>query len=436
MKMSFIYGSLQNVFLSNPKVFQSFYYAFRQLEFNLDYKNIIAYRSNIDGKKAVIHVNTDYINKKFKHTYYVEVTYSKLNVTDIPVKSFFNYMYNLVLCLGDIVKKKFKQDMFFLGTIVYGGNGYAVCASDLEVNWSSLVKDLEETMKANNERRFLVAGEYLNDNMNYYSNILLPKEITNVSGIFPSPFIVLLKKDKVGIYFNLQRNCTYFLTKEIYKFVPGIDYNNYEYYILFENNLYPYMRCLDIMKKKGKYADSHLIIEMNDENIKLINQYQQKAKRKIIKYSKLVNFKDNVEFNEIVESGTWLTQKFLNKDSKVLTHVDKKYADIMFKNTFYVKVEYSKIHTDEMPNQDFFNSLEKIQDKISNLLKEKYGNEIAYLGTATYGGSSYIAYASNLEIDWINLIKSNLEANFTPVQYLNDNMRYYNEIMYPTNIRK
>lgn len=175
---------------------------------------------------------------------------------------------------------------------------------------------------------------------------------------------------------------------------------------------------------------------MNDENIKLINQYQQKAKRKIIKYSKLVNFKDNVEFNEIVESGTWLTKKFVNKDSKVLTHVDKKYADIMFKNTFYVKVEYSKIHTDEMPNQDFFNSLEKIQDKISNLLKEKYGNDIAYLGTATYGGSSYIAYASNLEIDWINLIKSNLEANFTPVQYLNDNMRYYNEIMYPTNIRK
>ena len=70
-----------------------------------------------------------------------------------------------------------------------------------------------------------------------------------------------------------------------------------------------------------------------------------------------------------------------------------------------------------------------------NSVSETFEGNIVFLGTAIFGGSSYITFASNLDIRWEDYIKSTIDKDLIVGMYPNDNMGYYNQILYPEFIR-
>ena len=61
---------------------------------------------------------------------------------------------------------------------------------------------------------------------------------------------------------------------------------------------------------------------------------------------------------------------------------------------------------------------------------------MVHLGCATFGGSSYIVYASNYDIKWLEMLTELLGESVEGGAYLNDGMGYYNQVLYPDYLRK
>ena len=139
---------------------------------------------------------------------------------------------------------------------------------------------------------------------------------------------------------------------------------------------------------------------------------------------------------KIKEDKTWKFYEDVIEDKKMLVRVDTKYASENYKNTFYIQVKYSEIETTELPDKDFLNKVTALEDKVIESISKTFGNNIVFLGTATFGGSSYITFASNYDVMWQEYIKAMVDENLLTGIYPNDNMGYYNQVLYPDYMRK
>ena len=88
-----------------------------------------------------------------------------------------------------------------------------------------------------------------------------------------------------------------------------------------------------------------------------------------------------------------------------------------------------------MPNKEFLRSLENLEEKTIESINKTFEGNVAFLGTATFGGSSYIIFVSDFDIMWNNYIKETIDENLITGIYPNDNMGYYNQVLYPEYIR-
>ena len=69
------------------------------------------------------------------------------------------------------------------------------------------------------------------------------------------------------------------------------------------------------------------------------------------------------------------------------------------------------------------------------MVKNTFEDNVVFLGTATFGGSSYITFASNLDIKWNDYIKETIDTDLITGIYPNDNMGYYKHVLYPDFLR-
>ncbi|MCI8348289.1 MAG: DUF695 domain-containing protein [Firmicutes bacterium] len=132
---------------------------------------------------------------------------------------------------------------------------------------------------------------------------------------------------------------------------------------------------------------------------------------------------------------TWKVYQDVLGDKKLSVRVDTKYKGKNYKNTFYIQLKYSEQETVELPDKEFLNKLTNLEEKAMNSVSETFEGNIVFLGTAIFGGSSYITFASNLDIRWEDYIKSTIDKDLIVGMYPNDNMGYYNQILYPEFIR-
>lgn len=136
------------------------------------------------------------------------------------------------------------------------------------------------------------------------------------------------------------------------------------------------------------------------------------------------------------EKQTWKVYQDMLGDKKISVRVDTKFVDKNYKNTFYIQVKYSDKEITELPNKEFLEELSILEEKVLESVTKTFEDNIVFLGTATFGGSSYITFASDLDVMWKDYIKSTIDKNLLVGVYPNDNMGYYNHVLYPDFIRK
>lgn len=134
------------------------------------------------------------------------------------------------------------------------------------------------------------------------------------------------------------------------------------------------------------------------------------------------------------KKNTW--KYYMDKlgGNKLSVRVDTQYINKQYLNTYYVKVDYDIHNTNELPDKKFLKKLQLIEDKCLVLIKSIFEGNVAFLGVATFGGSSYITFASDYNIKWEELIDENF-SGVSSGKYLEDNMGYYNKVLYPEYIR-
>lgn len=136
------------------------------------------------------------------------------------------------------------------------------------------------------------------------------------------------------------------------------------------------------------------------------------------------------------EKQTWKVYQDMLGDKKISVRVDTKFIDKNYKNTFYIQVKYSDKEITELPNKEFLEELSILEEKVLESVTKTFEDNIVFLGTATFGGSSYITFASDLDVMWEDYIKSTIDKNLLAGVYPNDNMGYYNQVLYPDFMRK
>lgn len=124
------------------------------------------------------------------------------------------------------------------------------------------------------------------------------------------------------------------------------------------------------------------------------------------------------------EKQTWKVYQDMLGDKKISVRVDTKFIDKNYKNAFYIQVKYSDKEITELPNKEFLEELSILEEKVLESVTKTFEDNIVFLGTATFGGSSYITFASDLDVMWEDYIKSTIDKNLLAGVYPNDNMGY------------
>lgn len=136
------------------------------------------------------------------------------------------------------------------------------------------------------------------------------------------------------------------------------------------------------------------------------------------------------------EKQTWKVYQDMLENKKISVRVDTQFIDKNYENTFYIQVKYSDKEITDLPNKRFLEELNILEEKVIESVTKTFEDNIVFLGTATFGGSSYIIFASNLDVMWEDYIKSTIDKNLIAGVYSNDNMGYYNQVLYPSFMRK
>lgn len=141
-------------------------------------------------------------------------------------------------------------------------------------------------------------------------------------------------------------------------------------------------------------------------------------------------------FKKKPEKKTWMVYQDMLGTKKMSVRVDTQYIDKDYKNTFYIKASYCDSSTDDLPERAFLESLADLEEKALQEINKTFGDNIVFLGTATFGGGSYIIFASDLDVRWEDYVSSQIDKELIAGIYQNDHMGYYNQVLYPDHVRQ
>ncbi|MFQ7798692.1 MAG: DUF695 domain-containing protein [Coprobacillus cateniformis] len=111
------------------------------------------------------------------------------------------------------------------------------------------------------------------------------------------------------------------------------------------------------------------------------------------------------------EKESWKVYQDMLGDQKLSVRVDTKYVNKNYNNTFYIQLKYSGEEVNDLPNKEFLNELAVLEERVLEMVKNTFEDNVVFLGTATFGGSSYITFASNLDIKWNDYIKETIDTD-------------------------
>ena len=123
-----------------------------------------------------------------------------------------------------------------------------------------------------------------------------------------------------------------------------------------------------------------------------------------------------------------------------LVRVDVSFENTNYKHTYCVELTYGNGKEDIGPSQEFIKKAAEIEDRLVEQLIKQYKNKVFFIGSDTFGGKRILVFVSDYEfsgVSWAQFVThSILEKDVDTVIYLNDNMKYFNECLYPDVIRE
>ena len=126
-------------------------------------------------------------------------------------------------------------------------------------------------------------------------------------------------------------------------------------------------------------------------------------------------------------------------NKEALMRVNVTFTKAKYAHTYYIRLRYGDDSTTTLPSgiagMKFLDEVYNTEDKVSEILEDTFRDSVVYLGCATFGGSAYLTYASNYDINWVGMISHYMKKKIEGGQYFGDNMGYYNKIMYPKEFR-
>ncbi len=155
------------------------------------------------------------------------------------------------------------------------------------------------------------------------------------------------------------------------------------------------------------------------------------------KTNEIINKNNEINIaNEENESPSWIVYQDKMGEQDMSVRVDTKFADKEFAHTYYIQVSYAEEGTTWLPDKEFFAMVANVEDGVMKILNEVFEDKIVLLGCATFGGSAYITFASNLNVRWCEFIHEKVHPDTPCGAYLDDNMGYYNKVMFPEFVRE
>lgn len=133
--------------------------------------------------------------------------------------------------------------------------------------------------------------------------------------------------------------------------------------------------------------------------------------------------------------NTWVVYQDRLEDKKMSVRVDRSFIDKVYQHTFYIQIKYSEFETVNLPSSEFMDDIYSIEEKAMTVLANIFQDQVVFLGTATFGGSSYITFASNHNIKWDEFVETMIGDKLIAGIYFNDCMGYYKQVLYPDYLR-
>lgn len=135
------------------------------------------------------------------------------------------------------------------------------------------------------------------------------------------------------------------------------------------------------------------------------------------------------------EEANWIVYKDEIGDHPAILRVDTSYENKKYKHTLAVNIGYDSDNDEKLPDVEQKSFINQIEDMILDKIESDTLN-VCFVGTATFNSAAYLIFATNEDVEWKTMIESLLPSpRVVPVIYANDNMGYYNNVLYPKSRR-
>lgn len=139
--------------------------------------------------------------------------------------------------------------------------------------------------------------------------------------------------------------------------------------------------------------------------------------------------KKNAQSN--ANQNTWMVYRDMLGEAPISIRVDTSFVKKRYQHTLYVIVPYQCNENKPFPDEKELAISNQVEDKVDELIKDY---PIEFVGSATFNGLINLIYVSNDDIEWEKLIQ--VDTNVQIGKYENDQMGYYNQVLYPPYVRK
>lgn len=128
----------------------------------------------------------------------------------------------------------------------------------------------------------------------------------------------------------------------------------------------------------------------------------------------------------------WVSYQDEFRGYPISVKVNIKQGKKPYRHTLYVMIPYLYRKEKPFPDEQELAVSRSVKDQVDHILD---GHEnIRYIGNTAYKGDMTLLYVSNDEVDWLDLIQ--VKETVTVGKYENDQMKYFDHILYPPHIRK
>ena len=132
---------------------------------------------------------------------------------------------------------------------------------------------------------------------------------------------------------------------------------------------------------------------------------------------------------------TWVVYSDKIGDNPAIIRVDSSYTYENFIDTLSVNIRYDSTNDDKLPDMEQKSFIYEIENIILNKIKSDNLN-IYFLGTASFNSATYLIFVTNEYIDWKSFIERLIPSSRIESEiYSEDNMGYYNSVLYPKSNR-